>query len=121
MRTNPVQNVAKSVRKMSTAVLVQDQMHTWVRQMALPLISERKVKGALRDVHRRTGVSFSYLRKCFYGWERAEPKASDYLAAREAYYRWIAEHRSVLTARIDEIDRLAAEQEAGRGQFGLAV
>lgn len=121
MRTDQVQNVTKSVRQMSATVAVNGKMHQWVREMALPLVSEHKVKGALRDVHRRTGVSFSKLRKFFYGWECAEPKASEYIQTRQAYLAWMVEHRARLKARLDEIEQLREEMEAGELQLGLGL
>lgn len=55
----------KEVR-VSNAALALDQAHTMVRQMALPLIPERRVKGALELVSRETGISYSKTRKIFY-------------------------------------------------------
>lgn len=52
--------------RMSTAALAQDQAYDMVRQMALPLIPQRRVKGALEQVSRETGLSYSKTRKIFY-------------------------------------------------------
>jgi len=120
LRTYQVQKLANSVQRMSSAV-VNGNMHRWVREMALPLVPEMKVKGALRDVHRRTGVSFSKLRKFFYGWDCAEPKASEYVQTRQAHLEWMWEHRARLKARLDEIDEIRGRMSAGDEQLGLGL
>lgn len=103
---------------MSTAELVLDQTHSMVRQMVLPLVAQRRVKGALEYVSRESGLPYSKVRKIYYRltdnilhFEFANIAAAFDRAAirQERFYR-------------EEADRLAtliAERELWEKQHGF--
>jgi hypothetical protein len=66
LRNNLFRNRNKAVLSMSAAALTHE-CRDYVKQMALPLVPQRRVKGALQTVSRDSGVSYSKLRKIYYG------------------------------------------------------
>lgn len=107
----------KAVR-MSTAGMVLDQTHTMVRQMVLPLVAQRRVKGALEYVSRESGLPYSKVRKIYY-------RLTDNILHFE--FRNIAaafERAAIRQERLyrEEADRLAAliaERELWERQHGF--
>lgn len=120
MFTERVQSETLKVRDVTSEAVINDQMHLWVREMTRPMLSERKLKGALAWVSREMGITYSYTRKCFYGWERAEPKASRYERAKIAYHKWFIEQRGYHQERIERIDKLK-EQFGPPGEHQIAL
>ena len=48
----------KNGGRVSTALAIQDDTRDMLRQLVLPLVAERRVKGALDYVARESGVSY---------------------------------------------------------------
>ena len=63
---NKLFDFSKSVfGKMNAAVL--NNPGEMVRQMVIPLVPQRRVKGAIEHVSRDTGLTYSKTRRLFYG------------------------------------------------------
>ena len=106
MRHNLFRNRDKAFRMSAAAITAECQ--DYVKQMALPLVPQRRVKGALQTVSRDSGVSYSKLRKIYYG-------LTDHILAFE--FRSIAEayQKHVITRERQlerELERLRARKEA---------
>lgn len=120
MFTERVQSETLKVRDVTSEAVINDQMHLWVNEMTEPLVSARNLKAALADVSRKMGITYSYARKCYYGWERSEPKASRYARAKLAYHKWFIEQRRFHQERIERIAKLEAEfDQPGEHQIAL--
>lgn len=85
-----------------------------VRQMALPLVPERRVKGALEVVSRETGLSYSKTYRLFYNaardvWRAENKKIVEafkrFTLEQERAYRNGAERLAALNAEIDRLER----------------
>lgn len=96
---------------MTSACAIQSQCQGWVRQMALPLIPEKRVKGALNLISRDSGLSYSKVRKIFYG-------LTDHILAyererlRQARERWLARMEMKTAADLETIRRLRRDRDA---------
>ncbi len=66
MRNEPFRYRNNGDRRMSCASAVLDECNDMVKQMALPLVPQRRVKGALGAVSRESGISYSKVRKIYY-------------------------------------------------------
>lgn len=121
MRTERVQPETLKVRDVTNEAVINDQMHLWVNAMTRPLLPERKLKGALAVVSREMGITYSYARKCFYGWERAEPKASRYERAKRAYREWFVRQRGYHEQQLERIEQLEAQLMPPPGEHQIAL
>lgn len=114
MRNEPFRDRDKGERRVSSAILVLDECHGMVRQMALPLVNERRVKGALHLVARDSGLSYSKLRKIYY-------RLTDHIlefefrSIAEAYKRHVRDHERKLEQELAEL-RALREARALREQ-----
>lgn len=104
--------------RMSTAELVQDQAHNMVRQLALPLIPQRRVKGALEFVSRETGVPYSKLRKIFYRLTR-NIRHYEFKNIADALKRAAIRQERLYREEADRLAALIAEREAWESQYGI--
>lgn len=92
-------------RGMNSGAAVLDECHGMLRQMTLPLVPERRVKGALSIVARDSGLSYSKLRKIYY-------RLTDHILEfefrniAEAYIRHIKAHESKLEQELAELRAL---------------
>lgn len=108
------------VREMTSAACVQDYCQSMVRQMVLPLLSERRTKGALDFVSRESGISFSKVKKIYYG-------LTDHILAYErdrlkaARDRLLIRQQQTLEQQLSEIRRLRTERELVERQSDLAL
>lgn len=102
------------------AATVQFECHTYVKQMALPLIAERRVKGALSMVSRDTGLSYSKVRKIYYG-------LTDHILAfewrniAEAYKRHVENQERKLEAELATLRALREAREIRENQLALDI
>lgn len=109
MRHNLFRFRTKAVR-VSPAAVLADECHGMVRQMALPLIPERRVKGAISVLSRDSGVSYSKLRKIYY-------HLTDHILATEwrsitaTYQRYIEAQERKLEQELTELRELRAARE----------
>lgn len=94
-------------RGMSAAALTHE-CRDYVKQMALPLVSQRRVKGALQTVSRESGVSYSKLRKIYYGLTD-HILAFEFRNIAEAYQRYVITQERALER---ELEQLRARKEA---------
>ena len=85
-----------------------------ISQMALPLIAQRRVKGALDFIARDTGVSYSKLRKIYYALTEHILHV-EWNAIEAAHARWLVKQEQKLE---HELATLRARQSA-RLQRGL--
>lgn len=94
-------------RRVTPAAVLADECHGMVRQMALPLIPERRVKGALSVVSRDTGVSYSKLRKIYC-------RLTDHILAVElrsiaaTYRKYVESQERALERELEELRELRA-------------
>lgn len=109
MRNKSFRFWTKAVR-VSPAAVLADECHGMVRQMALPLIPERRVKGALSALSRDSGVSYSKLRKMYY-------RLTDHILAVEwrsitaAYERYVEKQERALETELEQLRELRAARE----------
>jgi hypothetical protein len=109
----------KAVRVIDAAV-IQDQCRSWVHQMVLPLKAERTTKGAISDVSRDSGVTFSKVRKIYYG-------LTDHILAYEhdrlrgAMVRFAENRRAKALEDLNRYDRLLADRHFLERQLDLDV
>lgn len=106
--------------RMSTAALVQDQAYDMVRQMALPLIPERRVKGALDLIARESGLPYSKVRKIFYKLTQ-NIRHFEYMNLAGAYKRAVLKQERLYREEAERLAALIAEREAWEAQHGLAI
>jgi len=106
MRDNLFRNRNKAF-PMSAATLTHE-CRGYVKQMALPLVSQRRVKGALQTVSRDSGVSYSKLRKIYYGLTD-HILAFEFRSIAEAYQRHVIAQERALER---ELEQLRALKEA---------
>lgn len=103
----------EQVRDMTACAIDTRDM---LRQMALPLIAERRVKGALSFVARETGLPFSKLRRLYYGITN-HVLHIEWNAIEAAHARWLVKQEQKLE---NELATLRALQDARRqGRLGL--
>lgn len=100
-----------------TAAVIAERCQSMVYQMALPLVTERRVKGALQIVARDCDITYSKARKLFYkitdhvlAFERDNIVAAfkTFTVRQERAYREQADRLAAINA---EIDRLQAQHE----------
>jgi hypothetical protein len=109
MRKFLFQNRHGEVR-VSPAAALADECHGMIRQMTLPLIPQRRVKGALATISRDSGVSYSKLRKIYY-------RLTDHILAFElrsitaAYERYVVSQERALERELTELRELRAARE----------
>lgn len=96
-----------TVRPMSAAALTHE-CRDYVKQMALPLVPQRRVKGALQTVSRDSGVSYSKLRKIYYGLTD-HILAFEFRNIAEAYQKFVVTQERALER---ELETLRARKEA---------
>jgi DNA-binding transcriptional regulator PaaX len=114
MRNEPFRARNNGERRVTPGALVLEECHGMIRQMALPLISERRVKGALSAVSRESGISYSKLRKIYY-------RLTDHIlefefrSIAEAYKRHVRDHERKLEQELAEL-RALREARALREQ-----
>lgn len=94
-------------RAVTSAAAVQYECQTYVRQMTMPFIRERRVKGALSIVSRDSGVSYSKLRKIYYGLTD-HILAFEFRSIAEAYKRHVIQHETRLTEELETLRALKA-------------
>lgn len=104
--------------RLSTAELVQDQAHVMVRQLVLPLIPHRRVKGALEFAARETGVPYSKLRKIFYRLTR-NILHYEIKNISDALKRAAISQERLYREEADRLAALIAEREAWEAQYGI--
>jgi hypothetical protein len=104
---------------MSAAALTHE-CRDYVKQMALPLVPQRRVKGALQTVSRESGVSYSKLRKIYYGLTD-HILAFEFRSIAEAYKRHVVTHEQRLAQELETLRSLIAEQEMRERQHGLEL
>lgn len=105
--------------EMLSAAIINDPSEM-VRQMALPFISERRVKGALQIVSRDTGLTYSKTYRLFYGaardvWRKEHKKLV------EAFKKFTIEQERAYREQADRCAALKAECEALEAQYELAM
>jgi hypothetical protein len=110
MWTNPFRDRNKGARM--SALAISDTTHDMLRQMALPLVPERRVKGALHHVSRETGVSYSKLRKLYYRLSD-HILATEWQAIRMAYQRHVESHEQKLEAELAQLRAIKATRLQG--------
>lgn len=103
--------------RMSAAALTHE-CRDYVKQMALPLVPQRRVKGALQTVSRDSGVSYSKLRKIYYGLTD-HILAFEFRSIAEAYKRHVLQHEARLAQELETLRSLIDEQEMRERQHGL--
>lgn len=102
----------KEVRDVS-ACAIQADTRNMLKQMCLPLIAERRVKGALSTVSRETGLPFSKLRRLYYG-------ITDHILAFElkaieiAYDRWLLNQEKRAERQLDQLRAMRTARLNGR-------
>lgn len=91
-----------------------------VRQMALPFIADRRVKGALQIVARDTGLTYSKTYRLFYGaardvWRNEHKKLTD------AFRRFVSDQERAYREQANRCAALKAECEALEAQYEFAI
>jgi len=115
---NDLFRLRHKVVRMTTAALTLDKCHFHVKQMALPLIPQRRVKGAIEVVRRDCGLSYSKTRKIFY-------RLTDHILAFErdnieaAFKRAVEKQERLCREQADRLAALRAECDALEGQHEL--
>lgn len=104
--------------RLSTAELVVEQTHSMVRQLVLPLVPQRRVKGALEHAARETGVPYSKLRKFFYRLT-GTVLAHEYKNISDALKRAALKQERLYREEADRLAALIAEREAWESQYGI--
>lgn len=107
-------------RRVTSAYAIQLECHDFVRQMCLPLVPQRRVKGALEYVSRESGVSYSKLRKIYYGLTD-HILAFEFRSIAEAYKRHVLSHEARLAQELETLRSLIAEREMRENQNELAL
>lgn len=104
--------------RMSTAAMVLDQTHNMVRQMALPLIPQRRVKGALEYVSRESGLPYSKVRKIYY---RLTDNILHFEFANiaSAFQRAALNQERAYREQADRLAAINAEIERLQAQYGM--
>jgi len=117
MWNKPFRNRDNEVH-LSTADLVVDQAHSMVRQLVLPLVPERRVKGALEYASRETGVPYSKLRKIYY---RLTDNILhfEFKNISDALKRAALKQERLYREEADRLAALIAEREAWESQYGI--
>ena len=118
----------KEVRDVSACAV--DSTRDMLKQMCLPLIPERRVKGALSVVSRETGLPFSKVRRLYYGitdhilafeWSAIEATYSAWLLKQERQLENDIENiRALRTARLQGRLHLHADTQDGAPSMALA-
>ena len=103
-----------------SAAAVTHECRDYVKQMALPLVSQRRVKGALQTVSRDSGVSYSKLRKIYYGLTD-HILAFEFRSIAEAYKRHVLAHEARLAQELETLRSLIDEQELRERQNELPL
>lgn len=98
--------------EVSTALSIQDDTRDMLRQMMLPLIPQRRVKGALSLVSRDTGLPFSKLRRVYYG-ITDHILAFEWSAIATAYQRHVENQERKLTQELETLRALKAARLQG--------
>lgn len=119
MWNNLFRNREKEVR-MSNAALVQDQAFDMLRDMARPLIPERRVKGALDSIARETGVPYSKVRKIYYRLT-GNILHFEFKNIADAYKRAVIRQERLYREEAERLAALIAEREAWERQYGLVL
>lgn len=97
----------------SNALSIQDDTRDMLRQMMLPLIPQRRVKGALSVVSRETGLPFSKVRRVYYG-ITDHILAFEWSAIAMAYQKHVEDSERRLTIELDNLRALKmARQQRG--------
>lgn len=104
--------------RLSTAALVADQTHGMVRQLVLPLVPTRRVKGALECVSRETGVPYSKLRKIYYRLTDTI-QHFEFKNISDALKRAAVRQERLYREEADRLANLIAEREAWENQYGI--
>ena len=104
--------------RVSTAELVADQTHGMVRQLVLPLVPTRRVKGALECVSRETGVPYSKLRKIYYRLTDTVHHF-EFKNISDALKRAALRQERLYREEADRLASLIAEREAWETQYGI--
>ncbi len=104
--------------RMSTAALVQEQTYGMVKQMVLPLVPQRRVKGALEYVSRETGVPYSKLRKIYYRLTE-NIRHFEYVNISSALKRAAIKQERLYREEAERLATLIAEREAWEAQHVL--
>lgn len=91
-----------TVRPMSAAAALTHECRDYVKQMALPLVPQRRVKGALQTVSRDSGVSYSKLRKIYYGLTD-HILAFEFRNIAEAYQKFVVTQERTLERELEEL------------------
>lgn len=112
-------NRDKAVR-MSTAAAVQDHASDMLRDMARPLIPERRVKGALDFIARETGIPYSKLRKIYYRLTQ-NILHFEFKNIADAYKRAVIRQERLYREEAERLATLIAEREAWERQYGLVL
>ncbi len=109
----------KAVR-VSPAAAISDDCRDMVRQMALPLIAQRRVKGALGSVARDSGVSYSKLRKIYYHLTD-HILAVEYRSIAASYKNHVERHERALERELEQLRELRAARTMRElhGEFNL--
>jgi hypothetical protein len=105
--------------EMLSAAVLNDPSEM-VRQMALPFIPDRRVKGALLIVARDSGLTYSKTYRLFYGaardvWRKEHKKLVD------AFKRFTIEQERLYREQAERCAALRAECEALEGQHEFAL
>jgi hypothetical protein len=117
MRNDPFRNSNIGERRVNPCVVL-DECHGMIRQMALPLVSERRVKGALGAIARDTGLSYSKLRKVYY-------RLTDHIlefefrSIAEAYKRHVRDHERKLEQELAELRALREARALREKHYAL--
>lgn len=99
--------------EMLSAAVLNDPSEM-VRQMALPFIPERRVKGALQIVARDTGLTYSKTYRLFYGaardvWRKEHNKLvsafKQFTVEQERLHREQAERHAHMRAQCEALER----------------
>ena len=101
-----------------TAAVIAERCQSMVYQMALPLVSERRVKGALQIVARDCDLSYSKVRKLFY-------RITDHVLAFErdnivaAFKAYTIKQERAYREQADKLAAINAEIVRLEGQYGM--
>lgn len=104
--------------RVSTAALVAEQTQGMVRQLVLPLVPTRRVKGALECASRESGVPYSKLRKLFYGITQTVHHF-EFRNISDALKRAAIRQERMYREEADRLANLIAEREAWESQYGI--
>jgi hypothetical protein len=104
--------------RLSTAELVAEQTYGMVRQLVLPLVPTRRVKGALECVSRDTGVPYSKLRKIYYRLTDTVLHF-EFKNISDALKRAALRQERLYREEADRLAALIAEREAWESQYGI--